>query len=154
MKNRGFTLIELLIAMAVLAIVVMQAVPAMQTAVTNSRLMSSAQSLRTFAQAARNEAIKRNETVRLEVTGSEVRIVRAAGTDDAQVLQSGNLSAGAFASSFTFDYASNGLALPFGSERTVTVGVASGCGVDDLRCPSVVLMASGQVNLCPTGVCK
>ena len=154
MKNRGFTLIELLIAMAVLAIVVMQAVPAMQTAVTNSRLMSSAQSLRTFAQAARNEAIKRNETIRLELAGSEIRIVRAAGTANAEVLQAGNLSVGAMSSNFTFDYASNGLALPFGTEKTVTVGVASGCGVDDLRCPAVVLTASGQVNLCPTGVCK
>lgn len=153
-RQSGFTLVELVVTMAVLAIIAMQAVPAMQTAVSNSRLMSAAQTLRASAQAARDEAINRNETIRLESTGTTLKFIRAADTKTPETLREIVLGKTAELDSFTLDYGSSGLTVPFGAEQTVSVanGV-TGCG-EDLRCPVVVLAAGGSVEICATGSCK
>lgn len=153
-RQSGFTLVELVVTVAVVSVIAMQAVPAMRTAVTNSRLMSAAQTTRATAQAARDEAIRRNETIRLESTGTSLKLIRAADTASPETLREVVLGKSAAVDEFTLDYGSNGLTVPFGSEQDVSVAVGVvGCG-EDLRCPRVTLAAGGSVEICPTGSCK
>lgn len=64
-KQAGLSLIELVIAIAVLAIVVTAALPALQGFIQNHRATAQANGLVTAIQLARSEALKRNDTVTL-----------------------------------------------------------------------------------------
>jgi type IV fimbrial biogenesis protein FimT len=59
--QRGFTLIELMVTVAVLAIVLVIAVPSFETTVNANRLMSAANEMVNALQTTRMEAIRRNE---------------------------------------------------------------------------------------------
>jgi type IV fimbrial biogenesis protein FimT len=59
--QRGFTLIELMVTVAILAIVLVIAVPSFETTVNANRLMSAANEMVNSLQTARMEAIRRNE---------------------------------------------------------------------------------------------
>ena len=63
MKNSGVTLIELLIAVAVLAIGAVLAIPSFTELVKNNRLTSASNNLVRALQLARSEAVKRNTRV-------------------------------------------------------------------------------------------
>ena len=65
MRARGFTLIEMAVALAVLALLLMLAMPSIGVWVTNSRIRSSAESLQSGLQTARLEAVRRNQNVSL-----------------------------------------------------------------------------------------
>jgi len=152
--HNGFTLIELMVVVAVIAILVTQGMPAFQEALTNSRLTTGAQALQTTAQWARNEAIKRNETIRLSSDGSALTVTRDLAAVTPEVMRAVPLVAPAVTPAFSVDYASNGLTLPLGTEQTVSTAVGvKGCG-ESLRCPSVLLGAGGLVRICPMGDCK
>jgi type IV fimbrial biogenesis protein FimT len=63
MFQRGVTLIELAISLAVLAVVLSTAVPGISDWIDNTRIRAAAQSLRDGIETARNEAVRRNESV-------------------------------------------------------------------------------------------
>lgn len=65
LKSHGFTLLELIIAIAVLAILVTVAAPAMQDVLRNNRLTTQANDLVTAFQFARSEAIRKNGTIEI-----------------------------------------------------------------------------------------
>jgi type IV fimbrial biogenesis protein FimT len=67
---RGFTLIEMLVAIAIMAMLMMMAVPSLRDAGLPSQLRSVANSLVAATQLARSEAIKRNTTVTLCVSAN------------------------------------------------------------------------------------
>lgn len=67
-KQRGMSLIELLIALTILGILMAISVPAFQGTVERRKLVGAAESLFAGLQYARSEAIKRNETVRFQVS--------------------------------------------------------------------------------------
>jgi len=63
MRQRGFTLIELVVTMAVLALLLLAAVPSMGRWLDNTRIRNVSDSLQGGLQLARAEAIRRNQNV-------------------------------------------------------------------------------------------
>lgn len=65
MKNRGFTLIEMAVVMAVMALLLFAAVPSFMSALANTRIRNTTESLQNGLQLARAEAVRRNQNVTL-----------------------------------------------------------------------------------------
>lgn len=65
---RGVSLIELLVGIAILGIAVAMGAPAFSEWINNSQIRSTAESLQNGLQFARAEAIRRNTTVRMQLT--------------------------------------------------------------------------------------
>jgi len=61
--NQGWTLLELLTVFAILAILIMVAIPSLSTLIRTQRLIGTTENLYTALQNARSEAIKRNASV-------------------------------------------------------------------------------------------
>lgn len=76
---RGFTLVEMMVAIAILAVLAMLAVPSYREASLSSQLSAVANELLASVQLARSEAIKRNRVVRL---CTSVNGTTCAGTGD------------------------------------------------------------------------
>ena len=68
--NRGFTLVELLIALAVAAVLYSLAAPTLTAWIADARVRVTAESIQTGILLARAEAIRRNTTVRFQLTDS------------------------------------------------------------------------------------
>ncbi len=69
-RMRGMTLIELMIGLTIVAIVLMLGMPSMVVWMNNSRIRTAADSLHNSMQAARAEAVRRNQVVRVQVVDS------------------------------------------------------------------------------------
>ncbi len=67
-RHKGFTLIELMITVVVLGVLAALALPSFQSILEGRRLVGAADDLYSNIQYARSEAIKRNETIRVQVT--------------------------------------------------------------------------------------
>jgi type IV fimbrial biogenesis protein FimT len=67
-RLRGFTLVELMIVIAVLGILMMIGLPNMTLMFKNGQVRTAAESAAAGLQTARNEAIRRNATVRFQLT--------------------------------------------------------------------------------------
>lgn len=67
-RARGATLVELMIGLAVLSLLVAIGVPAFQTMMKNYQIRTAAESLISGLQTARNEAVRRNTSVRFQLT--------------------------------------------------------------------------------------
>jgi type IV fimbrial biogenesis protein FimT len=65
MKQHGFTLIEVIITVVIAAFLVAAALPSVGTWMRNTRIRSTAESISTGLQQARNEAVRRNQPVGL-----------------------------------------------------------------------------------------
>lgn len=69
-RMRGMTLIELMIGLTIVAVVLMLGMPSMAVWMKNSRIRTAADSLHNSMQAARAEAVRRNQVVRVQVVDS------------------------------------------------------------------------------------
>jgi type IV fimbrial biogenesis protein FimT len=70
-RRRGFTLIELLIGVALLAVLLMLAMPTFSTMLQNQKLRAVAESIQAGLQIARVESMKRNQTVEFMLTDDD-----------------------------------------------------------------------------------
>lgn len=68
---KGFTLIELMVTLAVLVILITVGIPSFNATVRESRLKSQANELWGAMVAARSEAVKRNESVRVKAVDED-----------------------------------------------------------------------------------
>lgn len=69
-RARGFTLVELIVTMAILALLVLAAVPMFGNAFVNSRIRGTGEAILTGIQLARSEAVSRNARVRFQLTST------------------------------------------------------------------------------------
>lgn len=67
-KQTGFTLMELMIVIVIVAILAALALPSFKSVLERRRLVGATENLFSDLQYARSEAIKRNETIRFQVT--------------------------------------------------------------------------------------
>lgn len=84
---RGFTLLEVLISLAVLALLMMVGIPSFTLYIQNSRTRAAADGALNGLQMARNEAIRRNECMQLQLTSQTAWTV-ATCRDPATAIQS------------------------------------------------------------------
>jgi type IV fimbrial biogenesis protein FimT len=68
--SRGFTLIELMVGLAILAIVISVGMPNLSQWVGNMKIRTTAEALQSGLALARTEALKRNTTMRFQLTNT------------------------------------------------------------------------------------
>ena len=69
MRQRGFTLIELMVTIAVIALILLTAMPSVASWLDNTRIRNVADSLHSGLQIARAEAVRRNQSVSFWLVG-------------------------------------------------------------------------------------
>ncbi len=147
--RRGLTLIELVVTMAISALLLSMAAPALADFWINHQLREAGNAVLAEALYARTESIKRNAPTRLSINGSDLS-VRDMGAGGAGVLlRQRRLADGLSASgSAQMDFDSRGILLPLGTEAAVDVQKSGiGC-TSDFRCPSLRVDAGGGIRLC------
>ncbi len=70
-RAQGFTLIELMVALSIVIILTLIAIPSLRSMVENHRIASAADNLYFFLQNARSEAVKRNAHVYVSFIASD-----------------------------------------------------------------------------------
>ena len=66
-RERGMTLIELMIGLVIVSLLLMLGMPSMALWMKNSRIRTAAETLQNSLQAARAEAVRRNQVVRVQL---------------------------------------------------------------------------------------
>jgi type IV fimbrial biogenesis protein FimT len=69
-RERGTSLIELMIGLAILGVLLGMGIPAFQTMMQNYQIRTTAEAMISGLQTARNEAVRRNTTVRFQLVNS------------------------------------------------------------------------------------
>jgi prepilin-type N-terminal cleavage/methylation domain-containing protein len=153
---RGMTLIELMVTLTLLALMAVLAAPSAVEYLRNAKLREAAHTVVAALQFARNEAIKRNAPVSVNLNGAAIVVADDAGAPLRRDALSQALSAAlrgaddALLTPATVTFGGSGRPLPFGSAFKVDVALDGvDCG-DAVRCPRVVLRAGGAVRLCRT----
>jgi type IV fimbrial biogenesis protein FimT len=99
-RQSGFSLIEIMISILVLAILLFTAVPTFSTWIQNTQIRTASEGLVNGLQAARNEAIRRNQCMQLQIvnnTGWELKLCNDTGSPPLQSRPSGEGSPNAVA---------------------------------------------------------
>ena len=151
---RGVTLVELLVTMAVLSILVTLGLPAMSDYLRNARLSESAHTVMATAIFARSEAIKRNETLRLELSGGELRVrtaedevLRSQMLPDGIAVAAASVASGDAVSAIQFG--GSGRTVPFGASFRIDASLAgASCEDPETRCPRVMVRSGGALQKC------
>lgn len=144
----GFTLVELMIGLAIAAFLVVTAAPFLADYTTNVRLREAGSAVYAEALAAQSEAIRRNGTVRLAVSGSTLQVIDRRDPANPVVLRERPLSGNAQVAAATVDFGSEGRPVPFGTATTLSVSQPGLTCADPYRCPVIRIEAGGAVRLC------
>lgn len=147
-KARGMTLVELMVGLAVMALLASMAAPYMGDFVANSRLREAGHLLLAETLMAQSEAVKRNTTVRVSTTASEVQVIDVTVAATPVVLRTRALAGGAQLPATTFDFGPEGRPSPFGTAVSINLIPITGACSTLLRCPGLRVDAGGATRLC------
>ncbi len=132
---RGFTLVEMMIALAILGLLILAALPEIRTWMQNTQIRTAAEGMVNGLQFARTEAVRRNTNIELEIIGVSGWNV----TVDGQVIQSRASGEGSPSAVLTID--------PAGATKTTFNGlgrqVPNGDGSDPI---TAILIDSGTIE--------
>jgi type IV fimbrial biogenesis protein FimT len=176
--QRGFSLIELAIAITIVALLLLVAVPAMQSWVADARVRTAAESFQNAVRLAQGEAVKRSRTAVVMLTDGTpsldatpaangtrwvVRLLERSTTDDEE--EDLFVRGGGEAASGDVTVSSNNVSLicfnAFGQQTTLdktASGVGAACSADDGtsvsfsrgggRTLKVLVSLGGKVRMC------
>jgi len=177
-RCRGFSLVEILIAMTILALLLLLALPNMSEYLRNSTVRTAAEIISSGVQLARSEAIRRNTPVEFALVSADPTQANVSVAADAagphwivrtfqptavytaaDFIQGGGAystrNAVIAADSANFSFGSLGRT-DLGGNNTIRVTYPSGgnCVADggSVRCLNVVVQIGGQVRMCDPAV--
>lgn len=146
----GFTLIELMIGIAIAAMLLGVGAPYLGDYVANARLREAGNAVYAETLRAQSEAIRRNTTVRVALTGSSMSLrdlsTGGAGTE---IRATALPSPVQVATAVNLDIGSDGRPTPFGTSLSANLTATSATCSADLRCPGLRVDSGGAVRLCP-----
>jgi type IV fimbrial biogenesis protein FimT len=152
--SRGFTLVELLVTITIAAIMMSLGAPMLSDYIANARLREAGNAMFSEALFSQSEAIKRNGTVQMAVSGNllQVRDMTPAGllADPAgRLLRELNFPDGVTAdAAVNVAFSGEGRTTPFGTAFTIDLSKSGITCSTDYRCPSLRVDAGGGVRLC------
>lgn len=145
--ERGLTLIELMTGLAIAALLAVSAAPYFADYATNSRLREAGNMLYAEALAAQSEAVKRNTSVRLSVSGSTLTLVDLSVPATPVTLRERTLPGGATASGSAIEFVADGRPRDF-TEGSINIAISGVTCSSDYRCPGLRVDGGGGVRLC------
>ena len=149
-RTRGFTLIEIMVGLAIMAFLLLMAMPSFKVHLLDTKIRVAAQSYYDGAQLARSEALRRNQDVTLTLSGLNRAWAVAQGGNtiyNKSAEAAEQLSVLASATSVTF----NGLGeASVANTVEFQPGNDSACigGNGSQRCLNVLISTGGQVRMC------
>lgn len=146
--RRGLTLIELMVGIAIGALLLMSAAPYFGDYIVNARLRENGNLLLAEALMAQSEAVKRNNRVRLVVSGSTLQVQDAATATPVTLRTrsfGGEVSA---AAAVTVEFGGDGRLSSWPDGATVNLQATGVTCSDQQRCPALVVEAGGAIRLC------
>jgi type IV fimbrial biogenesis protein FimT len=157
----GFTLIELMIAITIVAIFLMLAMPSFSEWLVNTRIRTAAESIANGLQVARNESVRRNAAVQfVKVAGTDTGwavscVAVTPGCPDTNVIQSRSAGEGSSAAITATPDNGNTVAFDNFGMKTTPVGATISFAVDTTNLPAaksrdlrVTVDAGGNVRMC------
>ena len=146
--ERGLTLIELVASLAITTILLGMAAPFLFDTVANGQMREGGNLLLTETLNAQREAVKRNVTTRVAISGSDIQVLDMSQGADGTVVRSRRLAEGLSATTVNIDFNSRGAVLPLGTDVAVNLAKSGLVCSADLRCPGLRVDGGGGVRLC------
>lgn len=139
---------------AIIGLLAMAGLPALGNYLANSKLREASNTFTSQAILARNEALKRNNSVIFSSDGATLSIKKVTGPNASTLIRSVSLPAGVVSDTFTATFDSAGLLAPFGTTATTKFSLSGKACSQDITCPAVRIDSGGSVKLCATGTCQ
>ncbi len=147
--HQGLTLIELVVTLAIGALLMSVAAPALSDFWINHQLREAGNAVLAEALYTRTEAIKRNAPTRLLINSTDLSVRDMSGGGAGVLLRQRRLADGISASgSAQMDFDSRGILLPLGTEAAVDVQKSGITCSGDFRCPGLRVDGGGGIRLC------
>jgi len=157
--QRGITLIEMMIALVIIAMLILVAMPSFSAWLANAQIRNGAEAVLNGMQFARSQAVQFNAPVQFELSGNsswtvtrvsdgeelQSRAEEGSATSEATVLPDG-------ATQLTFNGMGWIVANDDGSDSITQVDVASTVEVDGVRPLRVTITPGGSVKMCDPAV--
>ena len=144
----GLTLIEVMVALTIGALLLATGAPYFGDFITNSRLRENGNLVLSEALIAQSEAIKRNTTVRLSVSGTTVQVLDVTVPATPVTLRDHQTSGGVTLPTATLNFGVEGRPVPFGTSVSIDLAAGGVVCSNDLRCPRLRVEAGGAIKLC------
>ncbi len=146
LSRRGLTLVELMVALAIMALLAVAAVPSFRDYLANSRLREGGNAVYAQALFAQSEAIKRNNVVRLEIDGGKVVITDRTDPENPVELRQQPLPDAVSLSDATIDFGGEGRPVDF-EAASINLSL-DGFSCSEVRCPGLRVDGGGAIRLC------